>query len=138
MAYHKREIIFLSETFLPQEGAACPLDPLSFEDKARFQTHLPAPAYSFCARCPECWQRYFPVAFHTRLRPSEPLALRWEHLDVVHKKILVRYGLVQGVAMDLQTTARGRDADMLSTVTEAWVVFQMGRGVSLILCQFWS
>lgn len=103
-----------------QQERRPPIDPLSFEEKARFLAHLPAPAHGFRTRCPDFWQRYFTVAFDTGLRPSEQLALRWEHLDFVHKKILVRHGIVRGVETDLKTTASVRDVDMLLTVAEAF------------------
>jgi integrase len=61
------------------------------------------------------------VAFDTGLRPSEQLALGWEHIDVAHKKILVRRGLVRGVKTDLKTTASAREIDMLPTVEEVLV-----------------
>ena len=59
------------------------------------------------------------MAFDTGLRPSEQLALRWEHIDFAHKKILVRYGWVKGERTDLKTTSSARDADMLPPVEEA-------------------
>jgi integrase len=96
-----------------------PIDPLSFEEKARFLENLPEPAHGFRKMCPDFWQRYFTVAFDTGLRPSEQLALRWEHFDFAHKKILVRSGVVRGVETNLKTTASARDVDMLPTVEEA-------------------
>jgi integrase len=69
--------------------------------------------------CPDIWQRYFSVAFDTGLRPSEQLALRWEHLGFVHQKILVRSGVVRGVETNLKTTASARDVDILPTVEKA-------------------
>ena len=58
------------------------------------------------------------MAFDTGLRPSEQLALGWEHIDFTHKKILVRRGLVRGIETDLKTLASAREIDMLPTVEE--------------------
>ena len=102
-----------------QQERRPPIDPLSFEEKARFLENLPEPVHGFRKMCPDFWQRYFTVAFDTGLRPSEQLALRWEHLDFVHKKILVRSGVVRGVETNLKTTASARDVDMLPTVEKA-------------------
>ena len=101
-----------------QQERRSPIDPLSFEEKERFLTHLPEPAHGFRKACPDVWQRSFIVAFDTGLRPSEQLALRWEHIDFAHKKILVRRGLVCGVETDLKTMASTREVDMLPTVEE--------------------
>ena len=56
------------------------------------------------------------MAFDAGLRPSEQLALGWEHIDFTHKKILVRRGLGRGVETDLKTLASAREIDMLPTV----------------------
>jgi integrase len=101
-----------------QQERRPPIDPLSFEEKEHFLSHLPEPAHGFRKHCPDFWQRYFIVAFDTGLRPSEQLALGWEHIDFTHKKILVRRGLVRGVETDLKTLASAREIDMLPTVEE--------------------
>ena len=106
-----------------QQERRPPIDPLSFEEKEVFLAHLPAPAHGFRKECPDFWQRYFTVAFDTGLRPSEQLALRWEHIDFTHKKILVRSGWVKGEQTDLKTPGSVRDVDMLPTVMDAlWML----------------
>ena len=80
-----------------QQERRPPIDPLSFDEKERLLAHLPEPAHGFRKGCPDFWRRYFIVAFDTGMRPSEQLALQWEHIDFAHKKSgTARFGARRG------------------------------------------
>lgn len=84
------------------------VDPLSFEEKAKFLTALPFR-----------WQPYFEVAFGTGLRPSEQLALTRERIDWERNFIQVREGWREGRPTRLKTAASHHDVDILPPVRKA-------------------
>jgi integrase len=91
------------------KDARAGIDPLSFEEKAKFLAALPLR-----------WRPYFEVAFGTGLRPSEQLALSWERINQERSVIQVREGWREGRATRLKTTASYRDVDILPAVAKAF------------------
>lgn len=75
--------------------------PLSFEEKAAFLRAVPLR-----------YRPYFEVAFGTGLRPSEQLALTWDHIDWARAVIEVRAGWREGQSTRLKTAASQRDVDI--------------------------
>lgn len=84
------------------------IDPLSFDEKAKFLAALPLR-----------WRPYFEVAFGTGLRPSEQLALGWERIDWERDAIEVREGWREGRPTRLKTAASHREVDILPAVRKA-------------------
>ncbi len=109
-----------------QEERRPRVDPLSFEERQCFLTHMPEPEHGFRKSCPLFWVHYFTVAFDTGMRPSEQMALRWvpdadhpeksSYVDFTHKKICIGQGWVRGKETDLKTSGSYREIDMLPTV----------------------
>jgi integrase len=102
-----------------QKGVRPDIDPLSFEEKARFLAVLPLR-----------WRPYFEVAFGTGLRPSEQLALRKERLDWERGKIQVREGWRAGQLTRLKTAASHREVDILPAVRRALEAQRLVSGAS--------
>jgi integrase len=65
------------------------------------------------------YRTYFQVAFLTGMRPNELTALKWGHVDFVHRTIAVREGRVWAVEGLPKTDGSVRDVDMLAPVYEA-------------------
>jgi len=65
------------------------------------------------------YRTYFEVAFLTGMRPNELTALKWGHVDFVHRTIAVREGRVRKVEGLPKTDGSVRDMDMLAPVYEA-------------------
>ena len=87
------------------EEDAPDVNPLSMEEVKLFLECVPVD-----------YHRYFFVSFFTGMRPNEQIALRWQHIDFVYKKLSVRVGRVFGVEGRPKTKGSVRDIDMLPPV----------------------
>ncbi len=84
------------------------IQPLTFEEKARFVRALPIK-----------WRPYFEVAFGTGLRPSEQLALKWDRIDWKRKKAEIVEGWRDGEVTALKVVSAYREVDLLPPVLRA-------------------
>jgi integrase len=108
-ATEKRVITYNPTVFVKRLRVPKPdVDPFTPQEMAVLLDHV-TPHY----------RTYFQVAFLTGMRPNELTALKWGHVDFVHRTSAVREGRVRHVEGLPKTDGSVRGVDMLAPVYEA-------------------
>jgi integrase len=108
-AAEKRVLTYDPTAFVKRLRAPKPdVDPFTPEEMARVLDAV-TPHY----------RTYFEVAFLTGMRPNELTALKWGHVDCVHRTLAVREGRVRRIEGLPKTDGSVRDLDLLEPVVEA-------------------
>ncbi len=85
------------------------IEPLNFDEKARFLQALPVR-----------WRPYFEIAFGTGLRPSEQIALKWERVDWQRNVVQIVEGWREGQLTQLKVASAHREVDILPPIRKAF------------------
>lgn len=98
-------------------------DPTAFvkrlrEPKPDVDPFTPQEFEHFLAHVTSHYRTNFHVAFLTGMRPNEEIALKWDNVDFLHRKIAIREGRVGKVEGLPKTHGSTRDIDMLPSLYE--------------------